>query len=129
MINLRNLKKQTLIKMGVSVISSNKVHNIQQVYEYGSMLINQGEKPAKIRKEIINKGYDEHSATIIVHNLYELKHEAQKDTAKRNVLYGVIWLIGGTALTFLGNSIFGLAILFGTFELLYGLFLLKKCKK
>lgn len=129
MINRNFTKKKLQLIMSLPTITPQNITQIQTVYELGEELIQKGETASTIREKIIDKGYDPHSATMIIHNIYEIKNEEKKDTAKRSLLYGSLWFIGGTFLTFLGSYIFSLAIIFASIELLQGYFLLKKCKK
>mgnify|MGYP003589142796 CR=1 FL=1 len=90
-------------------------------YEYATAQIKSGKKYRfEVEDELINNGIDSEEAKRIVTQV-ENKTGGSKEKAKKEMLWGAIWLIGGIALTASGiGLIFIGAILVGTIRLFRG---------
>ena len=104
---------------------------INKVYEYAAALMVKEKKSAyETKQALIAKGLDNEIATIVVDNLEKKIHDAKKERANKDMLYGGLWFIGGsvvTAVTY-GAASGGCsyvvawgAILFGAIQFIKGL--------
>jgi hypothetical protein len=58
-----------------------------------------GAAPAEIEKSLTEQGLDANAAAVVVGNLMKAKDEALKRAARKNMLYGALWCIGGIVIT------------------------------
>ncbi len=114
---------------------TNQVENqnaVDQIYDYAANLMINDKKNAKeTQRALIDQGLDEESAFVVVNTLEEQIKEAKKKNAKKDMLYGLLWAVGGlvaTALTFAAASDGGRyvafygAVFYGGYRFLKGLF-------
>lgn len=96
---------------------------VNQLYNYAAdMLVNQEKSAYETKAALVEQGISMETATIVVENLESQIDEARKDQAKKDMLYGALWCIGGTALTLANvGFIFWGAILFGGIQFFKGL--------
>jgi len=102
-----------------------------QYYSLASNLIlNEHKSAYEVRNTLIEQGLDKEIAYTIVEKLETQKFQAQQKAeqkiidarAKKDILYGALWCIGGTILTLLDiGFIFYGAILFGGIQFFRGL--------
>lgn len=96
---------------------------INEVYNYAAQLLIAEKKEAfEVRNALVEKGLSEENAKILVNNLEEQIEDAHKEKAKKDMIYGALWCVGGTVLT-LSNIgfIFWGAIIFGGIQFFSGL--------
>ncbi len=73
---------------------------VQQLYDYAAdYMVNQGKSPEETKAQLVQKGLDEASAAMIVDKLEEAVIAAKRERANKDMLYGALWCIGGTAVT------------------------------
>jgi hypothetical protein len=98
---------------------------LTQDHAYGfaaNMLMKEERVPEDVIEALVQQGYDEPTATYVVEDLHRQITTLKKDKAKKDVLYGGLWLVGGTILTMSNiGFIFWGAIIFGGIQLIRGL--------
>lgn len=95
------------------------------IYEYAvDLYTNQNMSWEGVRLELINQGLNSEDATTIVSNLKQQEHEAKKEVSNKELGYGVLWALGGIALTAItgGAFIFYGAVLWGGWLILKGIY-------
>jgi hypothetical protein len=97
------------------------------VYQYAANLLANGNKSgADVERLLLLKGLDADSASSVVRELEGPIRDAKKAQAKKDILHGGLWCIGGIALTLADiGFIFWGAILFGGVQFIKGLTNLK----
>lgn len=93
------------------------------VYNYAAtLLINEGKTSSEVIDTLIQQGYDKDNAATIVSTLEQQIIDAKKERAKKDMLYGGLWCIGGTVATLANiGFIFWGAIVFGGVQFFRGL--------
>ena len=100
------------------------------VYGHAAGLMKQGLSESQIKDRLVEKGLDRQAASTVVNRLVTLRHEAYQEAAKKNMLHGALWCIGGiivTAVTYAAASGGGTyivawgAIIFGAIQFFKGL--------
>lgn len=94
-----------------------------QLYNYAAnLLLNENKSAYETKAALVEKGLSTENAAVIVDNLEQQIQEAKHEKAKKDMLYGALWCVGGTALTFANvGFIFWGAILFGGIQFFKGL--------
>ncbi len=105
---------------------------IQAVYQYAAGLVKSGMSASQVEGKLMEKGLDRASASIVVKKLFELRSKAVDEAAKKNMLYGALWCIGGIVVTIAtysaaasGGGTYVVAwgaIIFGGIQFIRGLF-------
>jgi hypothetical protein len=97
------------------------------LYQYAANLLANGNKSgADVERLLMLKGLDADSASEIVRELESPIRDAKRAQAKKDMLHGGLWCIGGLALTMADiGFIFWGAILFGGVQFIKGLTNLK----
>ena len=93
-----------------------------QIIEHAAHLLVQEDKtPTEVRRALVDLGVEEESAALIVQQLGTQIEEAKLERARKDMLYGALWCIGGTVLTFaeIGYIFWG-AIVFGGIQFIRG---------
>ncbi len=72
---------------------------IEALYAYTAERMANGNSEHEIQRLLVEKGLDTETAGAIVANVAELRTEAIRDAAKKNMIYGALWCIGGIAVT------------------------------
>lgn len=73
---------------------------VDQIYKYAViLLVNEEKTPEETIKILIKKGLDEETATQIVQNLLEHIGTAKQEKAKKDMIYGALWCLGGICVT------------------------------
>lgn len=100
---------------------------VNQLYNYAAnLLVHQDKSAYEVKAALIEKGLSIENAGFIVDTIEEQIEEAKHDKAKKDMLYGAIWCIVGTALTLANvGFIFWGAILFGGIQFFKGVLNLK----
>lgn len=100
---------------------------VNQLYNFAAnLLVHQEKSSYETRVALIEKGLSAENAEFIVETIEEQIEEAKRQKAKKNILYGTLWCIAGTALTLANvGFIFWGAILFGGIQFFKGLIDLK----
>ncbi len=103
-------------------------------YSHAAVLVREGKSKADIIASLVGQGLDMASATTVVEELFAVQAKAASAAAKRNMLIGGLWCIGGTVVTVLtyqaaannpGGGSYVVAwgaIIFGAFQFLRGVF-------
>lgn len=103
-----------------------------QMYSYAANLMVNGNKNSyEVKMILIEKGINENDAAYIVNQLQDQIEDARQQKAKKDMLYGALWCVGGilvTAFTYSAASNGGGryfvawgAILFGGIQFVRGL--------
>jgi len=97
------------------------------LYQYATNLLASGKKSgAEVERLLILKGLPEASASALVLELEGPIREAKKAQAKKDMLHGGLWCLGGTALTMAHvGFVFWGAIIFGGVQFIKGVTNLK----
>lgn len=97
-------------------------NRVNRIYDYAANLfVNEKKTSHEVTKILIENGLDEKDALIVVGNLVMQIKEAKKENAKKDILYGALWCVGGIVLTISGvGFIFWGAIIFGGYQFLKG---------
>jgi hypothetical protein len=78
---------------------------VDQVYNRAAQLMIQQKKDMfEVKRILVDDGLDEASALAVVTNLDNQITKAKKETAKKDMLYGALWCVGGTIVTFISYS-------------------------
>src|SRR4051812_22109391 len=96
---------------------------INQVYAFAAnLLVNENKNSIEVKDALVAKGLSPEAAFTIVGNVEDEIAKAQKDRAKKDMLYGALWCIGGLIATaaHIGFIFWG-AILFGAVQFIKGL--------
>jgi hypothetical protein len=97
------------------------------LYQYAANLLANGNKSgAEVERLLLLKGLDADSASEVVRELEIPIRDAKNAQAKKDMLHGGLWCIGGTALTMahIGFVFWG-AIIFGGVQFIKGVSNLK----
>ena len=98
---------------------------VNKVYDYAVDLhTNQNMIWGEVKQELINIGLNQEDATTVVENLKGQESKAKHDAADKELRYGVLWAVGGVALTAItgGTLIFWGAVVWGGWLILKGLY-------
>ena len=97
---------------------------VNHVYSFAAnMLVQQNKSSYETIDALKMQGLDVETATTLVSNLEGQIKKAKRDRAQKDMLYGGLWCIGGTAATFAHiGFIFWGAIVFGAVQFFKGLF-------
>ena len=110
----------------METISPESQEALNQSYNYAAnLLINQRKSGYETKNILIEQGLSEDIASMIVEKLEMQINDAEKDAlrsqGKKDMLFGALWLIGGTVLTLANiGFIFWGAILFGGIQFVRG---------
>ncbi|MGI4832137.1 MAG: hypothetical protein ACRYFK_01615 [Janthinobacterium lividum] len=100
---------------------------VNHVHAYAAnLLVKMKKNTAEVKQLLITQGLDAESAGVVVSNLESELRNAKKAQAKKDMLHGGLWCVGGTALTAanIGFFFWG-AIIFGGLQFFKGLANLK----
>lgn len=94
-----------------------------QLYSYAAnLLVNENKSAYETKNALVEKGLSSENAAFVVESLESQIEEAKYEKARKDMLYGALWCIGGTALTLANvGFIFWGAILFGGIQFFRGL--------
>ncbi len=86
------------------------------------LLVEQDQTPTQVKKVLVGKGMDEQEAMSLIRNVEEQIEQARRARAKRDVIFGSLWTVGGTVMTLADiGFIFWGAIVFGFIQLIRGI--------
>jgi hypothetical protein len=91
---------------------------VQRLYDFAAhQLLEQGKTSYEVQQLLIQKGLEPASAHYVVTNIEDQIRQAEKKRARRDMLFGGLWLVGGIAATASGiGLIFWGAIVFGLIQ-------------
>ena len=103
-------------------VQPNQQEAVNKVYNYAAnLMINQKKETYEVRDALIAQGIDEPTATTIVDKLEQQINDAKKSRAKKDMLYGALWCVGGIVATVAHiGFIFWGAIIFGGIQFFKG---------
>ena len=110
---------------------------VEAVYAFAAERMKAGASNRTVIDELIEKGLDQESATIVVNNLSSARGEAARSQGMKHLIFGSLWAIGGTAVTVATYSaasgggryvVAWGAIVFGAVEAISGLVMLARGK-
>jgi len=104
-------------------VSDEQITTNVSVYNYAAtLLVNEGRTSSEVIDTLIQQGYDKDNAASIVSTLEQQITDAKKERAKKDMLYGGLWCVGGTVATLANiGFIFWGAIVFGGVQFFRGL--------
>ncbi len=93
-----------------------------QLYNYAAhLLVNENKNAFLVKEDLMSKGMDEKGADLMIETLQQQIRAAQNEGAKKDMLYGALWCVGGTVLTIADvGFIFWGAIVFGAIQFIRG---------
>ncbi|AYL96801.1 hypothetical protein [Mucilaginibacter celer] len=95
--------------------------DINEMYHYAANLQISGKNVREIKAALLERGLDEANTNIVIGWLSEDTSNEVKERAKKDMLYGALWCVGGLVLTFAHiGFIFWGAILFGGIQFFKG---------
>jgi alcohol dehydrogenase class IV len=96
---------------------------VNAIYQQAAnMLVHENKSAFEVKSALMEQGLPEDAATTVVDTLENQIRDAEKEAAHKDMLYGALWCIGGTALTMSNvGAIFWGAILFGGIQFFKGL--------
>jgi hypothetical protein len=96
---------------------------VDRVYSHAAnLMLHQDLGADGTKRELVRLGIGEEAAQAVVTNLQKQINTAKRNAAKKSMLYGALWCIGGTVLTFANvGFIFWGAIVFGGIQFVKGL--------
>lgn len=104
---------------------------VRAIYAYAAEQMRNGVADDKIKASLIERGLNEETAAAVVNNLAATRRDQRRDAGSKNMLYGALWAIGGTAVTVAtysaaqGGGTYVVAwgaILFGAIQFLQGIY-------
>jgi len=72
---------------------------VQAVYEFAASQVASGKKKAQVEQALVEKGLDSESASIVAANVFRMRGDAISAAGKKNMLYGLLWCVGGAIVT------------------------------
>ena len=72
---------------------------VQAVFAHAAQLLAAGETPERVEGRLVEMGLDRKAARTVVDRLVEVRGEARKEAARKNMLYGGLWCVGGLVVT------------------------------
>lgn len=95
---------------------------VNEIYQYAAnLLFREKRSYADVMNLLKERGLDEASADIVITNLEDRMKSEKRAAAKKDMLYGALWCIGGTVLTMAHiGFIFWGAIVFGAVQFFRG---------
>ncbi|WP_298153649.1 hypothetical protein [Flavobacterium sp.] len=95
----------------------------EQIHSYAAnLMFHQDKNNYEVKMALIQQGLDEDSAQIVIENIESQVAAARVTRANKDMLYGGLWLVGGTVLTLANiGFIFWGAIVFGGIQFGRGL--------
>ena len=72
---------------------------VREVYEFAAWQMESGAADREVEALLIENGLDQEPAMIVVSNLSRMRSEAIGSAGKKDMLYGALWCVGGTAVT------------------------------
>lgn len=94
---------------------------VSQVYEYAANLLMKVDGTTEVEQLLRAQGLDAENARAVVHDLAGQIRAAKQAQAKKDILHGGLWCVGGTALTVADiGFIFWGAVVFGGFQFMKG---------
>ena len=105
--------------------------NVQALYNHAAELIKKGLSAKQVENKLVEDGLSQEVASTVVKKLFALRSKVIKDAAKRNMMIGAFWCIGGLIVTIGSYSavsgggryvVAWGAMLFGGIQFLGGLF-------
>ena len=113
-------------------LSPEQKEAVRAIYAYAARLMKDGQTGSQVEDALVQKGLGQEAASGVVANLIQARAKA----AKKNMLYGALWCIGGIIVTVvtLGMAVQGGgtyivawgAIIFGAIQFFRGLIQLNK---
>jgi hypothetical protein len=98
-------------------------NGVQAIFDHAAnLMLHENKSKSEVVDELGMLGIDRENATSIVENLEIQINVAKKEVAKKDMLYGALWCVGGTILTISNiGFIFWGAIIFGGYQFFKGL--------
>lgn len=73
---------------------------VQQIYNYAAdLLIKQKQSRETVIQVLVSRGIDQGTASTIVDNIEKQKKVAVSERARKDMLYGALWCVGGIIVT------------------------------
>ncbi|MBL3656002.1 hypothetical protein [Fulvivirga sediminis] len=103
-------------------LSPEKQQTVDQIYMYAAdLLVNQKLGSVEVKNRLTERGLSAEIANIVVNNMQQQIAEVKKSKAKKDMIYGAVWMVGGLVLTIANiGFIFWGAVLFGAIQFIQG---------
>jgi len=72
---------------------------LEAAFQRAVALINQGKSKGQIETELKSTGLGQETVSSVVNRVIQLRKQAHRDVAGKNMLFGALWCIGGTLFT------------------------------
>lgn len=69
------------------------------VYEFAASQVVSGKSKSQVEQALLEKGMDVESAKIVTSTVFRMHNDAMSDAGKKNMLYGLLWCVGGAIVT------------------------------
>lgn len=81
-------------------MTNEQQEEVNKAYNFAAnLIVNENKSANEAKKILISNGFNEEIAEIVVNNLDEEIKIEKKEKAKKDMLHGALWCIGGIALT------------------------------
>ncbi|MEZ4868524.1 MAG: hypothetical protein R3C14_44755 [Caldilineaceae bacterium] len=77
-----------------------KAEAVKAIYLYAAELAKKGHSYGQIVRQLQEQGLDQKAAAKVANDITQLQREALSSAARKNMLYGALWCIGGILVTF-----------------------------
>ena len=95
--------------------------DLNEMYQYATNLQISGNSIYQIREALLQRGLDNQNTNMVIEWLNQDVSSELKEKAKKDMLYGALWCVGGLVLTLAHiGFIFWGAILFGGIQFFKG---------
>ena len=72
---------------------------VLEVYKFAAASLRENKSPQTVEAELLGMGLDPEAVAVVVTSTIEILTEAQKNAGIRNMAFGALWFLGGTAVT------------------------------
>jgi hypothetical protein len=95
----------------------------QELYTLATdLLVHEDKETEEVKSILVEKGLSDVAAHTILQNVQDDINKAKKDDARKDMLYGALWCVGGTVATLTNmRFVFWGFILFGSVQFIKGL--------
>jgi hypothetical protein len=83
----------------MSELAPTAAQQLQQAYDTAAQQMQAGAASDAIERSLVDHGHDAQIARMVVTDLTAAVAEAKRRAGRKNMLYGALWCIGGTAVT------------------------------
>jgi hypothetical protein len=81
------------------VTEQSKDDVMKEVFNHAAEMMSNGAANEKIKSDLMERGLNAEVAETVVSSLVGAHRDAKQEQGKKNMLYGALWCVGGTAIT------------------------------